>query len=418
MTACALSCCPNGVDFGNLELVDEPPVTSSIRIDSLAQIVAAEGLTIATIRDLVPPLLGAERLQSWQAAGNAANLSYMQRTADIFVDPRNLLPDAQCMAIFAIPYSATPRAELQPNHGRIARYALGKDYHRVLKRRLEKVMLRLREFLGTDFNYRICSDSVPLLERAFAQSAELGFIGKNSMLIIPGKGSFFFLAEVLLALEVTNRDAQRIVGALPIVKDQAPREGHCGECTACLDSCPTAAFTAPRQLNAGRCISYLTIEKRGMLSPWERIALGEWLFGCDICQEVCPFNHTAMKLNSPPGDPEFQSLYNHESLSLPEVLAIRDDNQFLTRFAGTAIMRAKREGLVRNALCVVHNCRYELCLPTVEELICSDPSPVIRATATWTRNAFDGSRPYCELALCDSHEIVRAEASALLEGSA
>lgn len=338
----------------------------SLGFKKLQRLAYEEGLETMGFTGLAPLDSARERLISWQKKGYAADLEYMKRDPELFASPGRFLPGAGSIASFAIRYSSAPSEPLQNGHARIARYAFGRDYHRVLKRYLKRLIARVKEEAGEELQARIFSDAVPLLEREVARKSGLGFQGKNTMLIKPGIGSFFFLAEIIWNLSIVEDTL------LPVLQD-------CGSCTRCLTDCPTGALNAPYQLDAGKCISYLTIEKRGWLSSAERRMLGEWIFGCDICQEVCPFNHSSQRKNIPPDLPEFVSRYTPAGqLDLNMILAIKDDNQFLKIFAGTPFMRAKRSGLIRNAAAVASNTEAEAAIDLLTERFIYDSDELIR----------------------------------------
>jgi epoxyqueuosine reductase len=242
----------------------------------------------------------------------------------------------------------------------------------------------------------------------------LGFIGKNSMLIKPGRGSFFFLAEILSNIDV-------------IQERTLPSNGHCGSCHQCQSSCPTEAIVSDRVVDARKCISYLTIEKRGALSYDEREAIGGWLFGCDICQEVCPFNHGPLKSGNKPDLPEFSAQNGvGPFLSLREVLKIRDEKDFLAKFKDTALLRAKREGLLRNACVVARNKKYFNLTSLLEDCVSNDSSEIIRSHALWALSEFarfqEGIKKerlnfLLNKCLNDNSHIVSSEARQLCNGS-
>ncbi|MCB0340479.1 MAG: tRNA epoxyqueuosine(34) reductase QueG, partial [Bdellovibrionales bacterium] len=288
----------------------------------------------------VEPLSDSEsRLQKWQEAGFAGEMAYMNRPSDLLTQPLKLMPLARSILVFSIDYDSSPHRPLVPGFGRVARYAWGKDYHLVIREKIHLFLNELELESGLKVSSRIFSDSVPLLERALAERAGLGFIGKNTMLIQAGRGSFFFIAEALVDFEI--KDDRPI--SLNLIS-------HCSSCSKCLASCPTDAFDEERVLNASKCISYLSIEKRGMLTDEEMESLGEWIFGCDVCQDVCPFNHSTLKSSNSIGLEEFSSRAGiGDQLSLREVLSIRTNQEFKSRFLNTALLRAKREGLLRNA---------------------------------------------------------------------
>jgi epoxyqueuosine reductase len=252
-----------------------------------------------------------------------------------------------------------PRSD---NPARVARYALGPDYHDVLRQRLNRLLQWVQaEVPGC--RGRGVVDTAPLLERDFARRAGLGWFGKNTMLIHKRLGSYFFLGALLLDLEL---------------KPDVPQETrHCGTCTACLDACPTQAFAGPGVLDARRCISYLTIELRGPIPAALREGVGEWLFGCDVCQEVCPWNRKA-----PAGaEPALRPRAELEALGAAELLGLSEE-EFRRRFRGTALTRARRRGLLRNAAVVLGNRGDPAALPALRRAL-ADPEPLVREAAEW-----------------------------------
>jgi epoxyqueuosine reductase len=306
----------------------------------------------------------AARLDAWLAAGHHGDMEYMQRTAKVRVDPTDpgMLPEARSVIVLAAAYGgAGTSATLAP--GRIARYARGRDYHNVLHRRLRKLTADLRQ---SGHHARAAVDSMPVLERAWAQRAGVGFIGKNCCLIVPGLGSHVFLCAVITSAAL---------------EPDAPLAERCGECRLCLDHCPTAAFTAARSLDARRCISYLTIEHRGAIAAELRPLMGEWMFGCDACQDICPFNRGAGR-HAGAHDSAFSLHSRFEDHDAQAVLAM-DDAQF-ERFAeGSPLRRAKREGMARNAALVLGNARERRALPILRDAASGDPSAIVRDAANW-----------------------------------
>lgn len=342
----------------------------------------------------------AKRFDSWRDSGFGAGLEYLNRRSGkdlinpnkiLFKDKSSLLTqDANhsegssiSVLMFCIYYSRAQQPTLVPGFGRVARYAWGRDYHKVLGKRLKALAKSLEE-QSPGAICRGFTDAIPLMERAFGRVAKLGFIGKNTLLIQPGRGSFSLLAGIAISREVEPFSTQA-------------RLSSCGSCSRCIKNCPTGALVQPYTLDARRCISYLTIEKRGALSLEESCMLGEWVFGCDICQEVCPFNERAIKssssINLPTKrhtalrhqDPSWKE-FEQESgvgplLSLGDILMIRSDEQFVQRFQGTPIMRAKREGLLRNAACVAANTRAIMVKEALEEAAFMDSSTIVREQA-------------------------------------
>jgi epoxyqueuosine reductase len=304
----------------------------------------------------------AESFLHWLAQGYAGAMEYLQRTAHLRVNPAELLPDARSAVVVGLNYAP---AELPDTDYRIARYALGDDYHQVIREKLE-TLLGAIQAVAPDVRGRACVDSAPVLERDLAWLAGLGWYGKNTCLINTHRGSYFFLGVLLLTLELEY---------------DAPAEGGCGTCRLCLDACPTGALTEPYVLDARKCISYLTIELRDTIPERYRAPMGEWLFGCDICQEVCPFNrpraHQPLRAQ-PTHEPRFQP---RALPRLHEILTM-DESQFAERFRGSALKRAKWRGLVRNALIVAGNKGDPALRPLIERY-CQHEDPILRETAHW-----------------------------------
>lgn len=358
-----------------------------IKFSKLEELAKQVGLNVVGYTDTSPDHHAAAHLTSWQEKGYAAEMNYMIRPSSLLAYPLNLVPEAKSIVTLGVPYSYAPRPPRTEGYGKVARYAWGRDYHIVLKKRLREFVSLIKHNLNLEISWRGFSDAVPLLERAFAARSGLGFIGKNTMLIRPGSGSFFFIAEIIWDIEI--EDPVKIISAsIPL--------NNCKTCTRCIDNCPTNAFETPFVLNANKCISFLTIEKKGMLNIWERKAIGDWVFGCDICQDVCPFNYTPLKTQSVTPLKEFSSDYGcGPQISLSELLRIKTKDQFLARFAGTPLMRAGRESLLRNASFVAANTSAHFLVPDLVDAVMNDTSHIVRASALWSliqfRNHEDGN---------------------------
>lgn len=325
------------------------------------------GLAIVGASAALPDPNAARHLQSWQEEGFAGEMNYMKRDADRLTNPLHLMPEARTIIQFAVDYGSIKPPQRRPGFGRVARYAWGQDYHQVLRGRLKIFVEMLRQRVGS-LRARVFSDAVPLTERVFGAKAGLGFIGKNTLLIRPGQGSFFFLADVITDLEIVG---------IP----ETSTKGRCGDCSNCLDACPTQAFVAPYRMDARRCISYLTIEKGGMLTAEEESGLGEWVFGCDICQEVCPFNHGPIKLGKKAALDEFDCKAGVGSLlNLEEILSIRDELEFDRRFQGSPLSRPGREGLLRNAAVVAGNTLWAAGVESLVLAALEDSSEIVKST--------------------------------------
>ena len=282
----------------------------------------------------------------WISHHFQADMDYLEEMEEDRFDPERKLPDVKSIIVLGAIYfteSSNGSSDRSPNRsthwGAVARYAVGKDYHRVLKKRL----VALADFLKTlnsKFETRTYAsvDSGPTVDRVLAETAGLGFFGKNCNIINPKMGSFFFIASLM-----TNLDLE------PTAVVRMP---NCGDCTKCIDSCPTGALISPGVLDARKCISYLTIENKGDIPADLRPKIGNHLFGCDECQKCCPFNQRKQKVLINEFKPEAGA---GGSLDLKMVLSIKTDEEFIKKFAGTPLMRAKRKGLIRNARIVAEN---------------------------------------------------------------
>ena len=295
---------------------------------------------------------GYGRFCDWLDAGYAGQMKYLQKHREHRRHPKAVLQSVRSVVMLGYEYAA----QLPELPAKIARYAHGPDYHRLLWDKLNDLSAWLMKEVPGSFAHGT-ADSAPLLERDFARRAGLGWFGKNTMLLNKQRGSYFFLAGLLTSVELPATET------IP--------ENHCGTCTACLDACPTQAFPAPGTLDATRCISYLTIELHGSIPLPLRSGIGDWLFGCDICQEVCPWNRFA---NTRTSD-------NLLSLDPLELLSITED-EFKERFQYTAIYRTRRQGLVRNAAIVLGNTGTMAALPALER-VTLDADEVVREAAQW-----------------------------------
>jgi epoxyqueuosine reductase len=266
----------------------------------------------------------------WLEKGRAGSMDYMEKNWKRRARPEELLPGVRSVIALAMSYYNGERPEIGEGEGRVARYAWGKDYHKLIEKRLDS-LVRYMEAFAPEVRCKTLVDTGPLLERAAAQKAGLGFVGKNTMLITRGLGSYVFLASVLTTLE------------LPA---DAADERNCGTCTLCIDACPTQAITEPYQLDARRCISYLTIETSDEVPAGLRNQMGNWVFGCDICQEVCPHN---TRIPITPIAEFLPQAGIGPTLNLAQIQGLKTDQEFNTFFSGTPLKRAKRHGLQRNA---------------------------------------------------------------------
>jgi len=279
------------------------------------------------------------RYTDWLSRGHHGEMSYLARPDAVArrADVRTLLPSARSVVVVAMNYySPLPRAGEGPGVGAVARYAWGEDYHEVIAEKLERLVAFIESEVGHTVAHKICVDTSAILEREWAVRAGLGWIGKNTLLINPRAGSWLLLGALLLDLELETD--------VPFSTD------HCGTCTRCIEACPTHCILHDRDLDARRCIAYLTIELRGALpGPADlRSFIGDWVFGCDVCQEVCPWNRFARPTREAAFEPR------HATLNLRDLLEMNDET-FRAQFARSAIRRARREGLTRNASIIAAN---------------------------------------------------------------
>ena len=372
--------------------------------DLVAQIKNAArelGFEVTAITAVHPLEQDDERFREWCNRGFAADMSYMTRRPELNARPHALVPYSQSLITLTIDYYAdTPAGEHENRFGRVARYAWGRDYHDVVGPRLRTLAGIIAKVAGREIRSRCFVDAVPLLERAVAARAGLGFFGKNTNLLQPRKGSWFFLSEILLDLELPAEDRELKIS--------------CGSCRRCIDACPTYAFPKPYVLESGKCISYLTIENKGAIPLDLREPMGDWIFGCDVCQEVCPFNRFST-------DTQWRELRAEAGvgprLDLVEVLSTSTDAEFRERFRGTALLRPKRRGLLRNAAVVAANVEATATVPLLIERITTDPESLIRSHCLWALGKLDISkaRPVAERAMkSDPDPMVCEEARFVL----
>ncbi len=319
------------------------------------------GFDAAGIGPATAPRHG-EAFERWLDDGYAGTMDYLDRTRRERRDPARLLPGVRAVVAVAMSYRPAadgPAAGQSDGGMRVARYAGGRDYHDVMRPRLEALADFISRAAGPGIKSRAAVDTSALLERDVAARAGLGWVGKNTNLLTQSLGSWFFLGAVLTTAE-------------PAFDTEVP--DRCGTCTACLDACPTQAFTAPYVLDARRCIAYLTIEHRGDIDETLRPAIGPWGFGCDVCQEVCPWNRRAATTREP--------AFAGTAHLAPEALLALDEAAFRERFRGTALWRARRSGLLRNAAIVLGNRGDRAAVPALRGAL-ADADPVVQRAAAW-----------------------------------
>jgi epoxyqueuosine reductase len=321
------------------------------------------------------PLSHADIFENWLEQGRQGEMAYLNssRSRLCRAFPTRILPECRSVLVLGMRYPSPPaltRSESKNVNlqAKIAAYAWGKDYHAILPERLQNLVAFTESQVGHLVPNRWYTDTGPLLERELAQRAGLGWIGKNTCLINPGEGSYFFLAEILLGLELDP--------------DQPFTHDRCGTCTRCMTACPTGCILPDRTLDSRRCISYLTIELKGLIPRELRPRMGTWIFGCDVCQLVCPWNRFATQKV----DPAFG---HHIPPNLLDELTLSAD-QFKQKYRQSPIMRARRAGYLRNIAVVLGNLRSQEAVPALTQAIMTDHAPLVRAHAAWALGRIGG----------------------------
>jgi len=343
----------------------------------------------------IEPLPIAPFLEAWLAEGRAGEMTYLARRTDVRVDPRRQFPWARSLVCVGFPYRppAPPPVDWRATlRGRIAAYTVGPDYHRHVQARLDRLGEVLAElFPGT--RYLSYVDTGAIIEREWARGAGIGWIGRNTLVLQRHAGSYFFLGELLSDLEVD---------AVPLPDD------HCGTCRRCIAACPTGALDGDYTMDPRRCLAYLTIEHRSAIPIPLRPHLENWVFGCDVCQEVCPWNWNGDAHDTPATD--------WLSPSLPEIVAL-DHAAFTARYQGTAITRTGRRGLVRNAAVALGNSGNPAAVEPLKRAL-ADGDPLVRAHAAWSLGRLGGEQARAALDRAHRREPsaeTRAEIKAALD---
>lgn len=305
-----------------------------------------------------------DKYRRWIAEGRHASMDWLARVLPELEDPLSWAPEGRSLLVVGKSH-ARPALHLEGG-GRVARYAAGRDYHNTVRRSLRKLARKLREE-GLIGGARSLVDDSPLFERSHAEEAGLGFASKAANLLHPDLGPWFFLGELILDVDLSPTGT-------------TPPTGSCGTCTACLDACPTGALVSPGELDARRCISWATIEERGPVPHELREDLGEWVFGCDVCSEVCPWGKDAAE--GSPGPPEHPAVEGATLLSLLQLDP--DPAAFGKTFEGSPLRRAGREGLAANAALVLGNVAADGAAPHLAIALHEDPSAKVREAAAWS----------------------------------
>jgi epoxyqueuosine reductase len=346
---------------------DSSATALSLRIKDEAQRLGFELVGISPVRAPAHE----KSFADWLRQGFAGEMGYMRRTAELRRRPEELVPWALSIVSVGLNYHTPhdrPR-ETNGTRGWISRYAWGDDYHELMKRRLDSLLAKIISFRDGAMEGRAFVDSGPVLERDFAGVSGLGWLGKNTHLISPSKGSWFFLGELFLSI--------------PLGYDKAIHD-RCGACDLCLKACPTQAFVGPYILDARRCISYLTIELKGWMPRHLRPLIGNHIFGCDICQEICPYNVKARPTSEKAFEPR-------DGLHAPELIGLLSlsEADFRRRFHGSPVLRAKRRGFLRNVAVALGNSGSPEAVPALA-LALFDDEPLVRGHSGWALGRIGG----------------------------
>jgi epoxyqueuosine reductase len=350
---------------------DLGPAERARRIKARASELGFDAVGIAA----VSPLEARAHYEAWLAAGRHGAMAWLAapKHRERRADPARILPGLRSVVCVALCHAPDRDDARDARLGRIARYAAGEDYHRVMHDALLQLERWIERELIPGARALWYSDTGAILERGWAERAGLGWVGKHSGVLSERLGSWFLLGEVLVDRE--------------IAADPPLAHERCGTCTRCLDACPTRAIVAPYQVDARRCISYLTIELRGAIPVELRPLVGEWIFGCDVCQEVCPWNRFA---------PQAREARLHaralEGWTLERFLTL-DESGFAALFAGSPIRRAGRAGFLRNVCVALGNRRERSAVPALRQAVESDPDALVREHAAWALEQIEGAAP-------------------------
>ena len=393
--------------------MSEPDNSGPPTQKSVAEQIAAAALELGFARVGFAPVTpfdeAASRLRTWLASGYHGELSYLE-DGDSRADPRALLPEAKTLVAVALSYAEPPKTvPLRADRegpalvGSVARYARGEDYHLVMKEKLAALAERCESIIGRPLATRACVDTAPLLEHEVARRAGFGFSAKSTLTIVPGLGSYVVLGELLLDIELPASE---------------PLKAGCGSCRACLDACPTGAFVSAHVLDARRCIAYLTIENAGPIPRELRALVGTRVFGCDVCQEVCPFNASSTPR------PRAPELLPRTPLAVVDLVALLELGAagYRKLVRRSALRRVTRDTLARNAAVALGNTRDERAVAPLEHALETHRSALVRAHAAWALGALGelaaSARPRLERAAeADLDADVREEARLALHSS-
>lgn len=314
----------------------------------------------------VEPSQTIDHYERWLKNGYAGEMGYLEKHLPLKRDPRQILPEAQSIIALAINYyTLDPPKSLaeDPSRGQISRYAWGTDYHTLIRSKLDRLATFIQRTAEEKVKTRVYVDTAPVLEREYAEHGGIGWIAKNTNVINWQEGSWFFLAGILVSIKLET--------------DILPLRGSCGTCTRCIEACPTDAILAPNVLDSRLCISYLTIELKGSIPRELRPQMGNLIFGCDICQEVCPWNSKAVPTKE-------RNFYPRKGNLAPALLSLINmtQEQFSKRFRNSPIKRAKRRGFLRNVAVALGNWKNRAAVPALKKTL-NDDEPLVRGHAAW-----------------------------------
>lgn len=370
--------------------METPSLTQEIKNEAYRQGFQLVGITSPK----PPPHL--KTYLTWLEKGYHASMTWIEtdRARQRRADPLKILPDCKSILVLGIRYPKPAPSIINNTHNpKVASYAYGNDYHDILPTRLNRIVSFIRDRTGKEISNRYYTDTGAILERELAQQAGLGWIGKNSCLINPESGSYFLLAEIFLGIELEI--------------DQPLNKDFCGSCNRCIKNCPTSCITLDRMIDSNRCISYLTIEHKGFIPEEVRPKIENWLFGCDICQIVCPWNQ---KFAGPKYDPAFTVRPGIPPSQLSDELMLTPEH-FNQKFKGNPIKRAKRRGYLRNVAIVLGNIRDKRAVPSLCNAL-NDPDELVRGHAAWALGQIGGENARQALSLAherESHPKARVE---------
>jgi epoxyqueuosine reductase len=347
----------------------------------------SEGFDLAGVTTPEPPP-HFDVYQAWLGAGHHGEMHYLatDRALERRREPRLILPECRSILVLACNYLTPPLENVSHSNPRIAAYALGDDYHDVFQERLARLVMRIEEHVGRPLAHRSYTDTGPLLERELAQRCGIGWIGRNTCLINPHQGSYLLLAEILMDLELPPDE--------PFVEDR------CGTCRRCLDACPSGCILPDRTLDARRCISYLTIELKESIPTDLRPLLGDWIFGCDVCQQVCPWN---VRFASAKDDAAFHPRAFLEKPNLAALLDLTPDT-FRELLRNSPLERAKRHGLVRNAATAAGARLEDQLVPALVRILQEDDYALVRGHAAWALGRIGGENARDALRMAKNRE--------------